>query len=331
MVTGEQSADEHACHTDCDHSEYELSDESEAASEDDEEHVCDSECEHSTQEDDVELSDQSEYDSEDDNSHTSEHEAINISETEHSCDEDQQSDSEEEMVVCECDSDCPSDCDGYHHDCSSQCDCDTYQSDSSGEHELESKEATVTDNASNAHVSPTPAVRVNDSLPPSVRLSSTNRTQPFKVLNHQNSLPALQILSEITPQSKASLKPTERNNNRIQRNYSQRIPQRGNIDMIGELKTAIDARVRRTASCRETATDYRKRYAHLSSNEHDIVENYHKLDVNATEIRRKERRTRLRTLELKREQCLDDIRDGTEENVTDRLYQDTNTQKTAKT
>ena len=88
--------------------------------------------------------------------------------------------------------------------------------------------------------------------------------------------------------------------------------------MMGELKNAIDARVRRTASCRETATDYRKKY--LIRNEPDISEHMSKLDVKDRETRRKDRRSRLRTLELKREQFLDELRGGKEDNVIDRVY-----------
>ena len=111
----------------------------------------------------------------------------------------------------------------------------------------------------------------------------------------------------------------ERNNNRVQRHNSHRQLQRSSTaEMMGELKNAIDARVRRTASCRETATDYRKKY--LIRNEPDISEHMSKLDAKDRETRRKDRRSRLRTLELKREQFLDELRGGKEDNVIDRVY-----------
>ena len=105
----------------------------------------------------------------------------------------------------------------------------------------------------------------------------------------------------------------------MQRHNSHRQLQRSSTaEMMGELKNAIDARVRRTASCRETATDYRKKY--LIRNEPDISEHMSKLDVKDRETRRKDRRSRLRTLELKREQFLDELRGGKEDNVIDRVY-----------
>ena len=328
--------DEHVCDSECEHSEPEIDDESEV---DSEEHICDSDCDHS----ELESAAESEYESEEPNSDEDDdqEEVVEISENESSADEAQPSD-DEEIVVCECDSNCPSDCDGNHHECSSECGCNQSQSESDNESQLiNSNNITRTDtnktNGIHNHAPPVPQQRniaTHNNVPPSPQqrnIENHNNVPPIpqqRTVTRANTLPSnMEILNEISPQSKTSLS-HERNNNRLQRNNSQKVPsQKG--DILGELKTAIDARVRRTASCRETATDYRKRYAHLSNDgNNSLQEHVSKVDVKERELRRKERRTRLRTLELKREQCLEEVRGGTENNVTDWIYQSTPNEET---
>lgn len=98
-------------------------------------------------------------------------------------------------------------------------------------------------------------------------------------------------------------KPVERNNNRV-------LQPCNSVEIIGELRSAIDARVRRSASCREVSTQLKLSGSSLDDTSHII---------NAKE-RVKDRRARLRTLELKREQILDEVRDGAKDRVIDAMY-----------
>lgn len=296
----------HYCDSDCDHSDEEaiIEEESEGASEvddDDEIHECDSNCEHSEYDDNESEADSDLLESEIEDSDEDGEEVVEISENDRSQDEDQCSDDDAECEVYECTSDCGSDCDGDHHECSSECGCEVDQSVES-EYE-ETREADSDDDLDGSDYEQS-------------FVNNLAKGDVERISHHQDT----DNNSLELPSTDSSVKPShERNNNRIQRNNSHGQLQRSSTaEMMGELKTAIDARVRRTASCRETSTDYRKKY--LTRNEPDITEHSSKLDVRERETRRKDRRSRLRTLELKREQFLDELRGGAEDNVIDRVY-----------
>lgn len=216
-----------------------------------------------------------------------------------------------------CTSECPSDCDGDHHECSSECGCEMEQCDSDDNSESRDQSDAESDNDLDG--SDYEAIELNvDNV--EIQIAPPSSTENSSDIHRQSSPSSDDLSSTNTtiPLTKASR--PERNNNRLQRNHSQRQLVRSNTDMIGELKTAIDARVRRSVSCRETAIDYRKKYQ--SRNDPDIQEHLSKLDVKERETRRKDRRSRLRTLELKREQFLDELRGGKEDNVIERVYRD---------
>lgn len=284
----------HYCDSECDHSEYE----NEASSDEEDKSIPEST--NSDIENNNHYDSEVEYESDcppdsDNQQSCTDGEVIEMSEDEASCDDEQLSEQEVEL---ECDFDCSPDCNGDHHECSSQCGCVGEGSDS----EIEADDAR-TSNTQNTD-------------------TQANLPQAYKQTSEIPQSTKYDILQDITSQQILDVRP-ERNHNKLHRNNSQRQYTRSNTaDIMGELKTAIDAHVRRSASCREASSEYRKKYLHSETNTAGISENISKLDIKDREQRRKDRRLRLRTLELKREQCLDELREGAGEHIADKLYRE---------
>ena len=198
----------------------------------------------------------------------------------------------DEEVLCECDSDCPSDCDGFHHLCGPNCDCGFVQPDRDND-------------------SPPGSENPNTGRESHAECENPDTGREYhtecKTRTERETVPAYKPFIK----SQSDRQMVTRNNNVSHRKYSAQLP-----DMMGELRTAIQAvQVRRSASCREP-----QRQRESAETATETAENYRKPDSKESEARRRERRLRLRTLEIKREHLLDEVRDGAEECVTERIY-----------
>lgn len=258
------------------------------------EHVCDSECDHSELESEQEEAEEGEeLQSETDG------ELVEFTDNDESEVEDDSDYEYEEFI---CDSHCPSDCDGDHHECSSECGCEIVYSESDDENKTIEKERNMTqtesDNATSLHA------ERDDLTPLHNAIASATRDKALinGIHKRQASLPessTLLLKASNARQSQRAQK-LERNNNKLVVSNS--------VDLVDELQSAIDARVKRSASCREVPM-------HRKTGSSD-----NKLDGDEREARRKDRRARLRTLELKREQILGEVRDGTKDRINDAMY-----------
>lgn len=252
------------------------------------EHICDSDCNHS----DIESDGEEDSDIEEEEAAFSEtNEVVEFTDNENSeleYEEEYEHDDEGEEVF-DCDSNCPSDCDGDHHECSSQCGCEIEYSESDSEAEI--------DNQIEQDIQ-----QDND------RVSPLRKTPPpiNGVHKRQASLPETSVLLLQANEVKQAQRKNrfEHNNNKLVVSNS--------VDLVDELQSAIDARVKRSASHREVPM-YRK----LSNSS---LDESRKVGPGEREAWRKDRRARLRTLELKREQILDEVRDGTTDRVNDAMY-----------
>lgn len=245
-----------------------IDDESEV--DDTEDHICDSECEHS----DVE------YDSEPSGSDIEETDGSEI----HSDDEGDVVDitddeSGDDRVSYQSDrNDSSEGCEENEHECSSDCGCKFVHSDSE-EETVFTEQDPVSPLRETAPPIPTPRQNGNNSALARKQVSLTELSRRKTYLTDY----------------------TERNNNRA-------LQPSNSVEIMGELRSAIDARVRRSASCREVSTQMK-----FSSCSLDDTTRSGKESV-------KDRRARLRTLELKREQILDEVRDGAKDRVIDAMY-----------
>lgn len=250
-------------------------------------HICDSDCHHSEVESD-DNPEESEIEEDEALSETND-EVVQFTDEENS-EAESDSDYEREEQACDCDSACPSDCDGDHHECSSQCGCEIEYSESEDEVDEPDNETEQDTQQDNDRVSP-----LRETPPPIDGVHKRQASLP------ESSVLLLQA-NEVKQSQRANR--LERNNNKLVVSNS--------VDLVDELQSAIDARVKRSASHREVPM-YRK-----SSN--SSLDDNRKVGHSEREAWRKDRRARLRTLELKREQILDEVRDGTKDRVNDAMY-----------